>query len=337
LIRVAHIGPDPASDGGMASVLRQYEAAAWRSTSLRFITSWRPGSRTKGLIPTVQGAWTLFRNRQHLQICHVHLSEGGSFVREGFFLLLASALGLRRIATLHGADLHAFASSHPRLVAFVLGRCDRIVVLGRRDAAFVAASRPGSQVRVIPNPQGVHAQGSRPGIRHPVVFMAGEIGTRKGVDRLLEAWPTVKAMHPEARLRLAGPLKDISEDLLEGPGIEYMWNLTRAEVEEQIARSVLCCLPSRREVLPMFILEALAAGRPVVATPIGEVPELRPSGAVILTKDDASDLATQLSDALGRIETHLDLAEAARPWLIANVGLESVTERLEQLYEEVLV
>src|SRR5262245_57971542 len=86
LMRVTHVGPDRHSPGGMGTVLRQYEAAHWESAKLTFTSSWSPSSRMHGLFLTIAGLLRLLVSTRKTDVVHVHVSERGSFVREGAFI-----------------------------------------------------------------------------------------------------------------------------------------------------------------------------------------------------------------------------------------------------------
>jgi glycosyltransferase involved in cell wall biosynthesis len=73
------------------------------------------------------------------------------------------------------------------------------------------------------------------------------------------------------------------------------------EVPSWISACDVLCLPSRREGCPNVVLEALASGRPVVASRVGGVPEiLSPESGVIVDPENPAALAQGISAALDR-------------------------------------
>jgi len=111
----------------------------------------------------------------------------------------------------------------------------------------------------------------------PVCLFIGAISRRKGVDLLIEAWPLVKAQMDRAVLILLGPtswlasteeqaafgreVKSVADD----PSLGIRMTETR-DVAQYLQASDLFTLPSRQEGLPNAVLEALAAGLPLVFT-----------------------------------------------------------------------
>ncbi|HLV79914.1 MAG TPA: glycosyltransferase, partial [Chthonomonadaceae bacterium] len=74
-----------------------------------------------------------------------------------------------------------------------------------------------------------------------------------------------------------------------------------AEVPDWISACDVYCLPSRREGCPNVVLEALASGRPVVATNVGGVPELlNAENGILVPSEDPAALAAGLRQALCR-------------------------------------
>jgi UDP-glucose:(heptosyl)LPS alpha-1,3-glucosyltransferase len=164
----------------------------------------------------------------------------------------------------------------------------------------------------------------------PVVLLVGTGFRRKGVDTLLEIWRREPprgaalvvvgndphlAMHARAARALAGPV------IFTGP---------RRDVERFYAAADVFALPSLHEGCPVAILEALAAGLPVVTSRSTGAPELLPGPLAELLVDDPRD-ATAVADRLQR-----GLDPARRPALVAAAraagcanGLAVAVDRLE--------
>ncbi|WP_373285126.1 glycosyltransferase family 4 protein [Microbacterium faecale] len=243
-------------------------------------------------------ARSLLRNRRNIDVVHVHLSERGSFIREGALVLLASILKLRTVVTLHGADFVEFMGTHARLVRAVLRRADDIAVLTAPTERVLRSSGFANVTRV-PNAVSIEqpdATNPAPVPTHEVVY-AGVVAARKGADVLFEAWAGVLQHHPEARLHVFGEIVDVTPP--DEPTIEIHGKVSRARVRRSLERATLFTLPSRAEAFPMAILEAMAAGLPVVATDVGEISEMLNDSAQIIPAGDAARLTSALTRFLG--------------------------------------
>jgi glycosyltransferase involved in cell wall biosynthesis len=239
-------------------------------------------------------------------VAHVHVSEGGSFVREGAVIAAASLGRGTVVVAVHGARFAESARGRRRLVAWLLRRADAIVVLGEADGAFVAALAPGVPVELVLNPTPIDADAPPAAQTAELVLFGGEVGPRKGADVLERAWPLVVARRPQARCVVVGPRT--GEHVPQGERMEVRGAVGREAMRRLLHACRVVALPSRQEALPMMLTEAMAAGRPFVATPVGAIPSIR-AGGTLVPVGDAQALADALvalladpaaADALGR-------------------------------------
>jgi glycosyltransferase involved in cell wall biosynthesis len=333
-LHVLHVGPDVDSTGGMASVIGLLCGAPGTDVRSSSATTWSPASRTRGLVPTARllGRLAFGPRTARPDWVHAHLSEGGSFVREGAVLLVARLLGIGTAATLHGAQFLDFSRRHPRLVRRVLAGCRTVFPLGPHAAARVAELSPATPVRPVLNPLDLAELAGVPASpRAADVVFGGEVGRRKGADRLVAAWPEVRRAHPEATCVLCGPLGDVPvTDLPEG--MTYLGALPRTELLGVLKAARVACLPSRDEALPMFVLESLGLGVPVVTTPVGEIDQLGEAQGVALTDGDPARLAARLTALLAEPDERARWGGRGAGWARENCSVESVSRVLADSY-----
>ena len=154
----------------------------------------------------------------------------------------------------------------------------------------------------------------------PTVIAVGRLSPEKGFDVLIEALATLKREGTPQRLVLVGdgPLRVSLEAAAGKAGItdlvEFAGELTPVEVRTRLAGADLFCLPSFSEGLPISIMEAMAAGVPVVTTSIAGIPELAEAGVTALTVPPARPdaLAEALRQLAADPKLRLRLAKAAR-------------------------
>ncbi|MEX5721382.1 glycosyltransferase family 4 protein [Geodermatophilus maliterrae] len=330
-LHVVHVGPDVRATGGMATVITLLARSPDPGIRATTAATWTPSSRDHGLTATLRVVTRLVRRRgRRPDWVHAHLSEGGSFLREGAVLLVARALGIRTAATLHGARFLEFSARHPRLVRRVLGACRVVFPLGPHAGSRVAALCPGTPVRPVLNPVDLDELRTAPSHVADVVF-GGVVGHRKGVDRLVAAWPEVRRRHPQATCLLCGPLGDLPvADLPEG--MRYAGSLDRAELLGVLRSARVACLPSRDEALPMFVLESLALGVPVVTTPVGEIDQLGEEQGVALVEGDPAGLAARLGDLLADPAERTARGGRGLTWAKENCSVEAVGRALATSY-----
>ena len=329
---VRHYGPATGFSGGMAAVLEAVLELPLRRYRVELVATWTPTARFWGAWPFVRALRGLLRRDRHRPIAHVHLSVGGSFVREGALCVAARARGLPLVVSLHGGELPEFADRHPRLVRFVLRHADAVVALGPEGAHWAQAwVPPRTRVEIIPNPVESVTDATPAGDAEERVVFAGTLSRLKGVDVLLDAWPEVRARRPGAQLVLAGPPGDVP--VAPTTGIVVTGAVTRQEVRQFLAGGRLAVLPSRVEVLPMFLLEAMASARPVVATAVGDVAWLVGSDGQLVPVGDASALAHEIAKLLEDGDAATIAGARLRDRAEQNFAPATIGEHLETLYD----
>jgi glycosyltransferase involved in cell wall biosynthesis len=168
------------------------------------------------------------------------------------------------------------------------GKVDRYVCVSRSvaDHARVRGGLPAEKLVVIPNGLDLvgrsttassQGRSGTPFYRRLVTFV-GRLDRQKGLSWLLETAPAWLAKLPDSDLFLVGegPLRAALEQQCQRLGIadRVCFAGFRADVPEILARSDLLVLPSAWEGMPNAVLEAMAAGLPVVATNVEGVDEL---------------------------------------------------------------
>jgi len=170
-----------------------------------------------------------------------------------------------------------------------------------------------------------------------VVVYVGRLDVRKGLRELIEAMASLRGQRPKVRCYLVGDGSD--EGLLVeaiakfgvGDVVRLMAPVRTDGVAQWMAAADLVTLPSYKEGCPNVVIEALASGRPVVATNVGGIPELMDdtSGRLIPAMD-ASALATGLNEVLARTWDADEIAGRHRR------GWGEVSEDVERVLREVL-
>src|SRR5277367_3967885 len=125
---VYHFGPSVDYVGGMASVigmLAEHNLGAERAVA---VPTWVPGSHPRSGLLAARAVALVFRSPRGTAV-HVHMSEGGSFVREAAILAAAKCRRLPRVITIHGPGFADFSDRRPRLVGAVLRMASAITVL----------------------------------------------------------------------------------------------------------------------------------------------------------------------------------------------------------------
>lgn len=326
---IHHFGPDATTIGGMATVIRLLTEHHVGGDVVNAYPTWRPQKPQETAQLFARASRALLRMPAG-EVAHVHLSERGSFLREGVLLVLAHKRGLVTVATIHGASFIPFARRYPWLVSTVLQQADFITCLDRPTLDFVRLSAPAVRSMQIPNPVVIDSGFSPADKTDELVVFAGEIGLRKGADILQEAWRLVAKRRPRARCLIVGPEGDFAP--ADGERLEV-----RGPVDAVAMRGILrlaraVALPARAEVMPMVLTEAMSLGRPFVSTPVGGIPELASAGGILVPVHDELALADRLTELLADPDLARRLGERGRRFCEETCSITVIDARLRELY-----
>jgi glycosyltransferase involved in cell wall biosynthesis len=329
-LAVHHFGPDISTVGGMATVIGIFAEHNVGGDSVDAYPTWQPSSPLSTMGAWVRSALALVR-LPTTDVVHVHLSERGSFLREGPLVLLARRRGLATIATIHGASFIPFAYRRPRVASAVLRSANLVTCLDRDTLAHVKRLAPDTPSVLVPNPIFVDARLTPADTTDEVVVFAGEIGRRKGADVLCRAWDLVVRQRPNARCVMIGPVADFAPPSTKR--LRVLPPVGRMELMHILRDARVIALPSRAEGMPMVLAEAMSLGRPVVSTPVGAVRELVDQGGFIVPVGDEIRLAARLVDLLSDPELARAIGEQGRRFCAETRSIEVLDARFRELYE----
>jgi glycosyltransferase involved in cell wall biosynthesis len=232
--------------------------------------------------------------------------------------LVAMASGRPYVVTLHGSDV-ALAQRSQRISRAILRRA-RVVVCVSNSLAESARALGASDPIVVPN--GIELPDTvGPEETPPHVLFAGRLSPEKGIEDLLEASAGL-----DVRIVGDGPLRDRVPSAC---GF-----VSRAELSEFYGRAAVVCCPSRREGFGLVAAEAMAHGRPVVATRVGGLRDLvrhRETG-LLVPPDDPAALRLALDELLADKSLRAQLGHAGREMVASRFGWSAVTDQLQAVY-----
>lgn len=291
------------------------------------------------------GRLAALMRREKIDIVHTHLFSANLWGR-----LAATAAGCRATITTEHTRREREGSLKRSVLNRLLLRCtDRVVAVSDEVARGVAALQgiPPGLLTVIPN--GVRLDqapppeaGSRLDGGAPVIAAIGRLAPEKRLDLLLQALVLLGRTSPGVRCLILGTgpergsLEALARDLGLGGRVEFLGEQRCVESFFPSLAAVVNC--SDREGLPLSLLEAMAAGVPVVATDVGGNPEIVRDGetGILVPPGDPGSLAAGIGRMLSNPRAAGAMAAAARALVRQRHSLAAMAGRYEQLYEEVL-
>jgi len=174
-----------------------------------------------------------------------------------------------------------------------------------------------------------------------VVGTVGRLLERKGHFELVAAWAQVEQTHPDARLVFVGDGQDRAEieaharELGCADSIDFLG--TRRDVPQLLAAMDVFAFPSHFEGLPGAVIEAMAAGRPIVATPVDGTAELLDSyhTGLFVSPDAPDELAWALTRLLDTPRLRESLGAAAQRRAGEDFAIDSMVSEFEALYRDI--
>jgi glycosyltransferase involved in cell wall biosynthesis len=257
----------------------------------RDITPWRDLRALAELI-------SLFR-RERPEIVHANCSKAG---------LLAMVAGAVtrvpvRIYATHGWPFVWSSGVRRRIYEWgdrIIGRlATRIVCVSEAERRAALAARVCSPERMVTIPNAADVSVATRAVENgdvPTIISVGRLAAPKDFPTLLRALARLEPGSFRARVVGDGPERGALESeagrLGLGTAVEFLGE--RADVADLLARSQLFVLATRSEAHPISVLEAMAAGLPVVASDVGGVPELLDGHGFLVAPGDADALAALL-------------------------------------------
>jgi glycosyltransferase involved in cell wall biosynthesis len=353
--RVLMVGTALDGRGGVAavvSVLRRH--GLFERESVRYVATHRDGTPLVKARGALAGFWhTLVACvGRPPAIVHVHAASHASFLRKSLVLLIARLAGCKTIFHLHGGGFRTFATEESgpllrRWIRHTLEASSRVITLSDGWAQFVHSFAPRARVAVVPNavplPDLPDLPAHDAAIPGRILFL-GRLEAAKGVYELLEAGARiVRETAGPSPLRLvfggegdAQGLRRRAAELGIAERIELPGWVGPSERDAELRKAAVFCLPSHAEGLPMSMLEAMAARKPVVATNVGGIPETLHDGdnGLLVAPRNEQALARALARLLGDAALRDRLAQRARATIEQRYSTEVVCGKLSAIYRE---
>ena len=289
--------------------------------------------------------------RHDIALAHSH-----EFTMAFYGAWAARLAGVPHVITMHGSRYYAERWRRRLAMRWAVGA----------SAALAAVSQPlatslrrdlwlrNGRVSVVPN--GIRSGGEGParsatstvreelglGPADRLVLAVGNLYPVKGHADLVSAIAQLGPRHPSLHLAIAGrgDLADSLNRAARAGGVGDRVHLLglRGDIADLLAAADIFVLPSRSEGLPLALLEAMFAGRPIVATRVGDVPVALANGAAGLLAEPGrpDELAAAIERLLADADLARELGKQARIRAQAEFDASTMAARYESLYRPAL-
>jgi len=338
---IASTGREP----GFAGDMEAFAAQGIRTAVVHMPRAVRPAAdrRALGELRRLLGEW-------RPEVVHTHSSKAGFLGR-----LAARQAGVP--ASLYTPHCFAFEMEvcglrkwlYARLERHAARWCRRLVCVcdhERRQALARRIADPAQLVVIengvapVPPASPIPREALGLSAAHCVVGLVGRLSPQKGHEAFLDAAARAVRTHPQLRFVFLG-------DGDRRPAIERKIGAlglrTRCVLlgQRDNARAYYGCfdlvaLPSRWEALPYTLLDAMAAGRPVVATAVGGLADVvhETGCGEVVPLDDAEAMAAALGSLAGDAARRQELGGRGRAAVSGRFRLDSMVEKLSAVYRQ---
>lgn len=293
---------------------------------------------------SLEALWTIVRCMYMTvtgrpEVVHVNVAGQLGLLRDLLVIRWCRAIHVQVVVHVRFGRVPEIARSNSwewRMLVRVINGSSLVIAIDGRTAEELAVRVPSSTVRLIPNCVEVSEYPTEVPARTKDVLFVGWVVPSKGVEELLEAWPSVRT--DGATLRLMGAFEqqyvaDLERRGLLGPDIDLVGEATHGQVLEAMSACGLFVLPSHTEGFPNVVVEAMSTGAPIVATSVGAIPDMLAEGAgVIVPPRDVAALAAGMRDVLADPD-RLHMGERGRRRAVSQYSVEAVTQQYVELWK----
>lgn len=259
------------------------------------------------------------------------------------------------VTTLHAgsvANLGGLAQRLAGVYEATIGRAilkssDGVIALSEEISEHAQSlGVPSQKVWIIPN--GVDTARFRPTAGRmmdsdvPTVIFVGRLIFNKGPQFVVEAAPYVLQHFPKTRFLMVGdgPLRQSLEARVRELGLEQAFEFLglRRDIPDILQKADILVRPSLLEGMPLTILEGMACGLPIVATPISGTAELvkHEETGLLVRPSDSIDLADALIRLIRDPELARQMGNRGRALVEAGYSWDAVADRTLNLYNKLL-
>lgn len=350
------LGPLPPPFGGIATIVSLLTNASFESIRIELLETTIPGSGSiarisHGLRVFGKLVTAILRSRPAGLMCFC--GAYASFWEKGLWGLTAKLLNVPAAVVMVDGNFPGFEKSLGRagrcLMRVVLRVWTRICVQSKGWQTYYESITPHDRFSIIVG--GVNHAALAPEDERRIkpkdtvtILYVGWLIEDKGIYELLEAAALLKSKNLRFQIRLVGPLfdqevrlrralsdLDLTDDVIVVGPVRGS-----AEFISEYRSADIFVIPSRAEGFSYVVLEAMAAGVPVVATQVGGLPEIVEPGinGILVEPRNVQQLAAALDELVTSSATRERMGEAARMTIVNKFTLAHSLASYERVFHQ---
>ncbi|RPI02455.1 MAG: glycosyltransferase family 1 protein [Calditrichaeota bacterium] len=368
-LSVLHISPAPPNVGGMEAFMGDLlQSSLKNSVRVLLLNLSKPGLQ-KGGKYAIHTGYTSLAERgfrvslisygysiifmfrflrlliiESIQILHIHTASYTSFWEKCAYILVGRLAGKKIVLHVHGALYDQFYQSSSqllqRIIRFFLNRCHAIIVLSPAWYQFFKRILPRSPITIIEN--GIHlAPFQHERRQHDLtnLFHIGEVSRRKGIDDVLKVLSELRVEGFDFFFHIAGPGElDLAEQKIKALNLSpcvKLYGPVRGEQKLSLFKTAdVFILASYAEGLPIGLIEAMAAGLPVISTTVGGIPDIVSQGVngFLFDPGDLMQLKRHIKTCLQSADLCLEIGQVNQKYAIERFDINRCADQMLGIY-----
>jgi glycosyltransferase involved in cell wall biosynthesis len=289
--------------------------------------------------------------KERPSLVHIHTAPYWVFWETAIYVLICKIAKIPCLLQMHFSFKFFFCDSTwilKKLILLILRWVNSFVVICTEDISFLKElGTYNSNVIYLPNYidskmiQSIIAEIKRTKVKDKntseILFLGGTDTIRKGLPELLLTVPYLISRFPNIRLRLVAVPEKQVHDFLSNEYRDHClidgWIVGRDKFE-RFANADIFVLPTHAEGMPMAILEAMAAGLPIVASKVGAIPDMVRNGieGLLIPPKDIKSLVKAISYLLESNIHREQMGKLAAERVQKEYDFSIGVERIRQLY-----
>lgn len=349
-MRILEIGPsETGSCGGMAEVIRGIRKSRYLNKEFEIdsFPSYIDGKSAVRLFYSVYGYLRFLRRQKQYDLFHIHTAEKGSTFRKNLYLRKIKKEGKRAVVHIHGAEYLSFYDGlncrRKKIVDNFFRQADLVLALSEQWKRELEKRLSIADCQVLNN--GVDTELFRTAAcdvseRRNFFLMLGRLGARKGVYDLIDAVEIALKKNPGIKVCIAGDGEvEKVRTLVAQKGLEqhiYVpgWIDESAKLKYLKSTATLI-LPSYHEGLPVAVLEGMAAGKAIISTTVGAIPEVvGTENGILVSPGDTAALAEALLCCSSDTEMLKGMSRANMEKAVNLYSIRRMHEQLADYYRQ---
>ncbi|MBI4744263.1 MAG: glycosyltransferase family 4 protein [Actinobacteria bacterium] len=280
-------------------------------------------------------------------IINLHFSDSAAL----YILLLKKIFNLPIVVSVHGNDIQKFPKEsyiYRWLTVNLLRRADFVTACSKSLLEDAIKLEPSIRDKSIPTGNGIDlSEFDLKDIyktERPYIFSFGRLEHKKGFDVLINSFKIISKKFPDFDLIIAGDgaKKDELQNLINNldlkKQVKLMGMLPRREILNLLNGCEVFVCPSRIEPFGIVNLEAMAAGKPVIASKVDGVPEVIEDGVngILVEPENVNQLAESIINLLKNGDLRNRLSVNGRKIVEEKYSWEVVGERYFDLFKSIV-